>query len=319
MKVTLETGRKSKKDKASRELGFGNKAYTRDTRLIKKGGGFNVEKHSSNFWESLDIYHELISISWSRFLLTITGFFFVTNLLFALLYFLAGPGTIEGVADSDSVGRFFQSFYFSTQTITTVGFGKLSPNSDFVSVLAAIESFLGLLGFALATGIMFARFSRPRKRLVYSQNAIVAPFHDTNGLMFRFAHSGKNQLIEAEVDVIASMWVNKDNKRVFERLKLERNKINFFSMSWTIVHPLEKNSPLYGMTLEDMRAQDVEIIAMFKAFDDTYARHVYDRTSYTHSEIVFGKKFLPIYEDQGDDMIHIDMEKIGDYEHVVLN
>lgn len=319
MKVTLETGRKSKKDKKSRELGFGNKAYTRETRLINKGGGFNVEKEGQSFWESLDTYHELISMSWGRFFLLITGIFFTINLFFAVLYFLAGPSAIDGAQASSEVNRFLQTFYFSTQTITTVGFGKLNPNSDFVSIVSAFESFLGLLGFALATGLMFARFSRPGKRLIYSDKIVICPYQDINALMFRFVNSGNNQLIEAEVDVIASMWDTDQNRRIFERLKLERNKINFFSMSWTIVHPLEKDSPLYGMTFEEMEEQEVEIIAMFKAFDDTYARQVYDRTSYTHEEIIFGKKFLPIYEDKGDDMIHINMEKIGDYQDVILN
>lgn len=319
MKVTLETGRKSKKNKKSRELGFGNKAYSRETRLINKGGGFNVKKEGQSFWESLDTYHELISMSWARFFLLITGIFFSINLLFAVLYFLAGPSAIDGAQASSDVNRFLQTFYFSTQTITTVGFGKLNPNSDFVSIVSAFESFLGLLGFALATGLMFARFSRPGKRLIYSDKIVICPYQDINALMFRFVNSGNNQLIEAEVDVIASLWVAEQNRRVFERLKLERNKINFFSMSWTIVHPLEKDSPMHGMTVEDMKAQQVEIIAMFKAFDDTYARHVYDRTSYTYKEVVSGKKFIPIHEDRDDDMIHINMEKIGEFEEAILN
>ncbi len=319
MKDTTATGGKPKKDKKSRELGFGNKAYSRETRLINKGGGFNVEKEGQSFWDSLDTYHELISMSWGRFFLLITGFFFGINLIFAFLYFISGPDAIEGVNASTEVNRFLQTFYFSTQTITTVGFGKLNPNTDFVSIVSAFESFLGLLGFALATGLMFARFSRPGKRLVYSDKILISPYQDINALMFRFANSGNNQMIEAEVDLVVSMWNTDQDRRIFERLKLERSKINFFSMSWTIVHPLTKDSPLYGMTSADMQAQQVEIIAMFKAFDDSYARHIYDRTSYTHAEIVSGKKFVPVYEDQDDDMIHINMEKIGEFEDAHLN
>ncbi|GAB5524671.1 MAG: ion channel [Roseivirga sp.] len=319
MKETLGTDSKPKKEKKSRELGFGNKAYSRETRLINKGGGFNVEKEGQSFWDSLDTYHELISMSWSRFFLLITGFFFGINLIFAFLYFISGPDAIEGVDASTEVNRFLQTFYFSTQTITTVGFGKLNPNTDFVSIVSAFESFLGLLGFALATGLMFARFSRPGKRLVYSEKMLISPYRDINALMFRFANSGNNQMIEAEVDLVVSMWNTDQNRRIFERLKLERNKINFFSMSWTIVHPLTKDSPLYGMSAADMKAQQVEIIAMFKAFDDSYARHIYDRTSYTHTEIVSGKKFIPVYEDKDDDMIHINMEKIGQFEDAHLN
>jgi inward rectifier potassium channel len=319
MKVTFETGKKSKKGRKSRELGFGNKAYSRTTRLINKGGGFNVRKYGQSFWQALDTYHELIAMSWARFFLLITAFFFGINLLFAALYFFAGPAAIEGVPATSEVDRFLQNFYFSTQTITTVGFGKLNPNSDFVSILAALESFLGLLGFALATGLMFARFSRPGKRLVYSDKIIISPYGSINAMMFRFANSGNNQLIEAEVEVFASMWVDKENRRIFEPLKLERSKISFLSMSWTIVHPLDKDSPLHGMSLEEMKANQLEIITMFKAFDDTYARQVYDRSSYTYDEVVEGKKFLPIYENKDDGMIHIDMEKIGRFEDAALN
>ena len=316
--MSSETTSKSKKHK-DRELGFGNRAYKRDTRLIRKNGQFNVTKDGLKFWESLDTYHELIAMSWSRFFLLITGFFFILNLFFALLYFLAGSGGITGIETNSQLDYFWQSFYFSTQTMTTVGFGKLSPGSNIVSIISAFESFLGLLGFAMGTGLMFARFSRPGDRLIYSDKILISPYRDINGLMFRFANSGNNQLIEAEVDVVASMWIDEEGRRVFEQLKLERKKINFFSMSWTVVHPIHEGSPLYGMTLADFKARDVEIIAMFKAFDDTYARQVYDRTSYTHQEILSGKRFLPIYADRDDGVIHVDLHKIGDYEDAFLN
>lgn len=319
IKLTLENSKKTHKRNNSRELGFGNRAYSRSTRLINKGGAFNVEKDGLSFWQGLDTYHELISISWGRFFMLITAMFFGINLLFAILYYLAGPEAIEGARSLTGAGRFLEAFYFSTQTITTVGFGKLNPHTDFVSVLAAIESFLGLLGFALATGLMFARFSRPRKKLIYSMNAIVAPYRDINGLMFRFAHGGKNQLIEAEVEMIATLWIEEENQRTFQPLKLERKKISFFSTSWTVVHPIDKDSPVYGMNFEDFVTQQVEIIVIFKAFDDTYARHIYDRTSYTYKEISWGKKFVSIYDHKDDEAIRIDMDQIGAFEEATLN
>ncbi len=315
----MKFGRKSKGNKESRELGFGTKSYGPNTRLIARDGGFNVNKTGLKFWQSLDTYHELISMKWGSFILLVSSVFFFANLIFALLYFFAGSGSIAGAHGSSVLDRFLDSFYFSTQTITTVGFGQLSPNSNFVSVLAAIESFMGLLGFALATGLMFARFSRPRKRLVYSENAIVAPYRDINGLMFRFANSGKNHLIETEVDVFLSYWNLEEDRRFFERLKLERSKINFFTTSWTVVHPIDNDSPLQGMTPEECANHHMEVIIMFKAFDDTYARTVYDRNSYIHSEIKWGQKFVPIFTEKGDGQIHIDLEKIGQYESAALN
>lgn len=318
-RVKLMQGEKRKPKKKSTELGFGNQAYTRSTRLIKKDGDFNVEKDGQRFWDELDTYHELISISWGRFFLLVTSVFFAINLIFAVLYFLAGPEAIDGMRTQEGMGRFFETFYFSTQTITTVGFGKLNPSTDFVSILAAFESFLGLLGFALATGLMFARFSRPRKRLVYSKNALIAPYKNINALMFRFAHGAKNQLIEAEVQMVASCWIEAEKRRIFQPLKLERKLISFFSTSWTVVHPIDKESPLYGMTPQDYEEQEMEIIVMFKAFDDTYARHIYDRTSYVHEELAWGKKFVSIYDHKPDEKMHIAMDRIGEFEDAPLN
>ena len=318
-RISLRRGEKRKPRKKSKELGFGKQAYSRTTRLIQKGGTFNVKKGGQSFWESLDTYHELISISWWRFFLIITALFFLINLVFAVFYFMAGPDTIGGSNAQDELARFVESFYFSTQTITTVGFGKLNPRTNYVSLLAAFESFLGLLGFALATGLMFARFSRPNKQMVYSENAVIAPYRKINGLMFRFAHAGKNQLIEAEVQLVASCWIESEKRRTFEPLKLERKSINFFTTSWTVVHPIDEDSPLYGMTSEDFKEQQLEIIVMFKAYDDTYARNIYDRTSYVCNEVLWGKKFAAIYDHKDDETIHIAMDRIGKVEDAQLN
>ena len=305
--------------KESEELGFGNKAYSKTTRLITHQGEFNVEKEGLNFWASLDAYHELINLKWAAFFGIIFSLFFSVNLVFAVLYYFSGPEAITHSIGMTPTERFFEAFYFSTQTITTVGYGKLSPNSNFVSALAAIEAFLGFLGFALATGLMFARFSKPRKRLVYSDNAIIAPYKGINALMFRFANSGKNQLIETEVDMVAAIWDENDQRRYFQPLKLERNKISFFSTSWTVVHPIAEDSPIYAMSHADMENCQIEIIIMFKAFDDTYARFIYDRNSYLANEIVWGKKFVPLFNNSDQSVMKIDFQKIGDTEDAVLN
>ncbi len=315
----MKIGIKKRKPKESSELGFGTKAYGPDTRLITANGDFNVNKSGLKFWQSLDIYHELISMKWPAFLFLASGLFLVANLIFAFLYFKAGIGSIAGAEGVSTWEQILDAFYFSTQTITTVGFGQLSPNTNYVSLLAALESFLGLMGFALVTGLIFARFSRPRKRLVYSENAIIAPFQDINGLMFRFANGGNNRLIETKVDMIASYWSEQEGRRIFEPLPLERDKINFLTTSWTVVHPIDKDSPLYGLTPEDCTKMHMEVIVMFKAFDDTYARNVYDRRSYVSEEILFGKKFSPIFREKGDDKIYIDLAKIGLLQDATLN
>lgn len=300
------------KKQQEEELGFGQKSYDRGTRLITKEGEFNVVKEGMSRFQGLDVYHEMISMTWIRFILFISTVFFSVNLLFALVYFLAGAEGIAGPGPETDVDHFLRSFYFSTQTITTVGFGQLSPNSDLVSLVAAFESFLGLLGFAIATGLMFARFSRPRRNLEYSSIAVVAPYKkNQNALMFRFISSSNNQLIEAEVDMTISYWSDDENKRIFRTVDLERKKINFFSTSWTIVHPIDEKSPLYKLHDTDCRLSNIEIIINFKAFDDTYVRPVYDRMSYVAEEIKWGEKFIPMYESTDDEKVHINMEKLS--------
>lgn len=308
-----------KKPTKSEELGFGQKAYTKNTRLISRQGEFNVEKDGLKFWQSLDIYHELISMKLWSFIGVITLAFLLANILFAILYYAAGIDGIAGHEANSGMDHFITSFYFSTQTITTVGFGKLYPDSNTVSILAAIESFLGLLGFAIATGLIFARFSRPGRNLIYSDKAIISPYQDINALMFRFANGSKNQLIEAEVDVVISYWSAKGSRRIFKGLTLERKKINFFSMSWTIVHPIDEKSPIHGWSKADFEEKQVELIIMFKAFDDTYVRQVYDRMSYVTDEIEWGMKFNPIYDDSKKEKIVVDMERLSSAEKVKLH
>ena len=315
----MRIGFKNQKKEDQRELGFGTKAYSPNTRLINRDGSFNVNKEGRKFWESLDIYHELISMKWVTFIGLATLLFFGINLIFALLYFEADIEGISGASGTTAWQQFLDAFYFSIQTITTVGFGHLSPGSNYVSMLSALESFLGLLGFALITGLMFARFSKPRKRLVYSKNAIIAPFNNINGLMFRFANSGKNNLIEAEMDVVMSYWNIEENRRIFERLELERRKINFLTTSWTLVHPIDEDSPMYNLTKKDLESMHVEILVMFKAFDETYDRHVYDRMSYLDEEILWGKTFVSIFREKRDGQVHVDLNKIGKVENATLN
>lgn len=312
-------GDTKKKPVKSEELGFGQNAYAKSTRLISPKGEFNVEKGGLKFWQSLDIYHELISMKWWNFLGVITFVFFLANLLFASFYYASGLESIAGHESKPGLDHFITSFYFSTQSITTVGYGELYPNSNATSILAAVESFIGLLGFALATGLMFARFSRPSRNLIYSDKALISPYQDINGLMFRFAGGSKNQLIEAEVDVVISYWSAKKNQRVFKGANLERKKINFFSMSWTIVHPIDEKSPIHGWNEEDFKEKQVELIIMFKAFDDTYVRQVYDRMSYVSDEIDWGMKFSQIYNDSTKGKITVDMDKLSKVEPAQLN
>src|ERR1035437_3010703 len=205
------------------------------------------------------MYHTLITMSWSRFNLLVLCIYLVANLLFASLYLIAGTDSLEGAKGINMMGKFWDAFFFSAQTITTVGYGKISPQGFYPNIIAAVESMMGLLGFALATGLLYGRFSRPEARIKFSAKALRAPYKSMNAFMFRIVNERKNQLIEVEAAISVAMLDETDPKnRKFFNLKLELTKINFFPMSWTIVHPIDENSPLWGMTEADFKQRDIE-------------------------------------------------------------
>jgi inward rectifier potassium channel len=221
----------------------------------------------------------------------------LVNLLFASVYYFIGFEHFGGILSESEAGRFMELFFFSAQTLTTVGYGHVYPNNIASSSVSAVESMLGLLGFALATGIIYGRFSRPKTSILYSENVLISPYKNITGLMFRVANSKQNELIEAEASVVLSFSSPNTNKREFVALTLERSKINFLTLSWTIVHPIDEQSPLYNIGIDELIKQDAELIILLKAINDTYSQTVYSRNSYKASDFVDGVKFVPIKQD----------------------
>ena len=280
----------------SSDLGFGN-AASAGRRSLNKDGSFNIVRSGTSLLRSSEAYHKLISMSWMHFNLLVLALYFIINLIFALLYWGIGIDGLQGVTSANGWEGFWESFFFSAQTLTTVGYGRVSPVGHLANSIAAVESLLGLLGFALATGLLYGRFSRPEAKIRFSENALVAPYKDGKAIMFRIVNARKNQLIEVEAAV--SMAMSKPetpNARQFFNLKLELTKINFFPLSWTLVHPINEESPFWSMAEADILTHSVELICLIKAFDDTFSQVVYTRSSYIASEIVYNAKFLPMTE-----------------------
>ncbi|MDP2385655.1 MAG: ion channel [Bacteroidota bacterium] len=303
----------------SNELGFGSKNVSGRNRFLNKDGKVNIRRKGKNFMESFDVYHTLTNMSWIRFLILITSCYVIVNLLFASIYYYLGAESFGNIDTSDPVRSFEGLFFFSAQTLTTVGYGYVYPKTSAVSTVAAIESLLGLLSFALATGVLYGRFSKPNATILYSEKMIVAPYRGITGLMFRIANPKRNELIEIEAQVTISMINPDTNSRIFLPLPLELSKINFLSINWTVVHPIDESSPVYGMSLDDMIAADVELIIMIKAMNDTYSQTVYSRSSYKADELVFGAKFKPfnINNTKGGKTI-VDITALSDYDLVDL-
>jgi inward rectifier potassium channel len=204
-----------------------------------------------------------------------------------------------------------EGFFFSAQTITTLGYGRVAPLGLAANIVATIESLLGLLFFALATGLLYGRFSKPQSKIKYSEKAVIAPYLNINGFMFRVVNPQNNQLLEVEVHVSLSIKRENSNLRDFYTLELERKSVRFFPSIWTIVHPIDENSPLFGFTAEDFRKKDVEFISALKAYDEASGQMVYSRSSYKPDEIVWGEKFVYVAE-QKQGKTYMDVSRINE-------
>ena len=281
---------------AEREIGFGNKVYGSRIRMINADGSTNVLKRGRAWFRSYDIYQKLILMPWTHFVGGVLLFYLVINIVFSAGYMLVGMDSLQGVTGTTFIEQFLDAFFFSAQTVTTLGYGRISPVGVAASSIAAIESMLGLLGFALATGLLYGRFSRPNARIKFSDLAVIAPYEGQSGFMFRMANERSSELIEAEVQVMMSYIDLSIGKRDFEILPLEINKINLFAMSWTVVHPINAESMMWGKDEKFLETIDAEFIILVKAFDDSFGTVVYQRRSYKFWEVQFGKKFVPISE-----------------------
>ncbi|MFY9309146.1 MAG: ion channel [Bacteroidia bacterium] len=303
----------------SKEIGFGSKTSQQRKRLINNDGSFNVHRTGQSMWNSTSIYHALITMKWLKFYTCITAYFILVNLVFTFFYCLAGIEGLRGVEGATTMDKFLEAFFFSTQTISTVGFGRLSPGSHLVSTIAALESLLGLLGFAVVTGLIYGRFSRPKARILFSEKALIAPFKNGTAFQFRIANRMRNSQmsdIEARVTVAKFEMENGVPIRRFRPLELEIKKIIFFPMAWTVNHPINENSPLYGMTQEDIKKSEAEFMILLNGFDDTFSQNVTARFSYTSDELIAGAKFVSIFGENKDGEITQDLSKISDYEVV---
>ncbi len=283
-------------------------------RAINQDGTFNVARRGTN-WRDIHPYLHMISMPWPGFLGLVFATYLAVNTLFASIYYSLGPGHLVGGDAPHKLDRFLNAFFFSAHTLTTVGYGNIAPGSISANAVAAIEALIGLLGFALATGILFGRFSRPSARIGFSERALIAPYEGRTSLQFRVVNRRPNALMEMEATVIL-MFVEGEpgkQKRTFQSLTLERDTIDFLALTWTVVHPIDESSPLYAKTGEDLAQKQLEVIVLLKAFDETFAQSVRARYSYRFDEIAWNAKFTPAFDfDQSGTMV-LNIDKVGSY------
>ena len=257
----------------------------------------------------------MITMNWFSFFVVITVLFVVINMLFTGLYLTLDKNQINGILKYDTWGYFFEMFFFSTQTITTVGYGRVSPIGLEANSIAAIESMIGVILFAFATGLSYARFARPRPKIVYSSNMVVGPFQGGEALMVRVVNYKKNQLVDMTAEFVLTINIKMEGKptRFFYELPLEQEKIGMMMMSWVIVHKITEDSPLNGLSREDLEQSDAEVLVMIKGADDILSQNVFSRTSYNTSKIIWNAEFISINEIDDVGNLEIDISRMHEY------
>jgi inward rectifier potassium channel len=306
-------------DDPNRDLGFGA-VVARESRkrLVNKDGSFNVVREGLSFFRSLSPYHYLLTTSWPRFLGLLVASYLVVNALFGAAFFACGPGQIEGSKAISLPAQYLEDFFFSVQTFATIGYGAMHPEGLAANLLVTLESLVGLLGFALATGILFARFSQPTARILFSEKAIISPYQDRTAFEFRVANIRRNEMIQVEVVVMLTR-LKKDGSgnREFIPLRLERDKVVFFPLAWTIVHPIDEASPLFGATRESLGECDTEVLILFSGIDEIFSQRVHTRSSYKAHEIVWNARFTNLFNPpRPDGRLSIDIGRLHDVEPV---
>ncbi|AFY53794.1 Inward rectifier potassium channel [Rivularia sp. PCC 7116] len=261
-------------------------------RLVNPDGDFNVVRKGVSKFDWDDLYHASLTLSWVKLFAVVGAGYIITNIFFAFLYLTAGNG-IENMREGD----FFDAFFFSVQTMATIGYGAMYPKTLFANLLVAIEALLGLLAVSVGSGLVFARFSLPKARVMFSRIAVVKPHNDVPTLMFRVANERQSWILEAQVNVsLVTNEITEEGEamRRFYKLPLFRNQSSLFALTWTVMHPINNSSPLYGITLEEMQEKEMEILITLTGIDQTVSDNIHAHHSYIPTEILWNHKFVDI-------------------------
>lgn len=289
--------------------------YTgRTGKTIREDGQFNVRREGVRLQDAGWFLH-FMNLSWPAFLVQMPLIYLGVITLFAALYLGVGVAHLQGARAGTALEAWSSAFFFSVQTFTTVGYGHIAPMSFLASTVAAVEAMSGILSLAIATGLIYARFSRPTAHLKFSTKALIAPFRGGQALMFRLANRRPNVLMELEAKVLL-MTVGEDEgvmKRRYAQLALEREQIYFMPLAWTVVHPIDEKSPLWGKTAADLAAEQAELLVLVKAFDDTFSQTVHGRYSYTPAEMEWGARFEPAFRVDGDGAMVLELERLSSF------
>lgn len=257
-----------------------------------------------------DLYYFALRVSWSRFLLGVVVLYGAANAVFALVYMLPG----HAIANARP-GSFDDAFFFSIQTMATVGYGQMWPQTLYANIVVTVESAVGLMFLAVVTGLVFARFSRPTARILFSRVAVIAPYNGVPALTVRLANQRRNQILQAEVDLALlrdELTEEGEMIRRFYDLQLARHRSPVFALTFTVMHRIDAESPLYGATAASLQAQNAELVVTASGIDETIAQRVHARTSYLSDEILWDHRFADLFGWTEDGRRVIDYRRFHD-------
>lgn len=304
---------KDEKNERFENSGFNSDPSLLSQRLLNKDGSYNIVKEGFRWEDRFTLFHFLINTSWTQFFGYAIIFYISINALFAILFMLVGVDQLSGIHSQTIYGQFLELFFFSATTLTTVGYGNIYPIGLGSSIVAFFQAFIGLLSFAALSGLFYGKIAKPKIKIKFSEVAIIAPYRGIKGLMFRLTSGMNTNLGETSAKVVLSK-IDSSGKRRFYNLELEMEKIFMFATSWTVVHPINDDSPILGMSEEDMKLQNVELMIHIKTFDETYAQEVLARHSFTYEEIVHDVKFVNIHHQDDSGTAILDVENLSKYE-----
>jgi len=292
--------------------GFGYKTAASAKRMVNTDGSFNL-KHLNKKFSVSEIYSGLINMSWTKFIFLIFMWYLILNLFFASIYYGIGVENLT-ITKVSPLQDFLNSYFFSAQTLTTLGYGLISPKGNAVAFISSLEALIGLIGFAFMTGLLYGRFSKPKAAIRFSDVLVLRPFKQNRAIMFRLMNKRANVMIEPEITV--TLAINElDEKgylsRKFFKLDLERDKIMYLPTTWTVVHEIDDDSPLKNYTDEQIVALNAELLILIEYYEDAFAQNVYQMHSYSFNVLKNNRKFVPAYYFDENDQSILDHSKLS--------
>ncbi len=297
-----------------KDPGFGYKATQNAKNIINKDGSSNVV-HVNKKRNLDDLYSFFIDISWFKFFFLILLSYTLLNVLFGLVYTLIG---IEEITKSTGnvFSDFLNGFFFSAQTLTTVGYGGIAPHGVTSNLIAAFEAMIGLLSFSFITGLLYGRFSKPKSAIKFSDHIILRDFKDKRAIMFRLMNSRKTVMIAPKISVTLSISDKETSEKKYYDLGLERASIMYLPTVWTIVHEIDEKSPLYNFTNKEIAALNAELFMLLQYHEESFAQNVYQIYSYSFNDLEVDVKFTSSYKFDEEGYTVLDHDRLSEVERM---